>query len=173
MKRFVIVIVVVLAVSALWAAGWMYVASRITAEAQALAQADGVTQPRLSCENFSVGGFPFSFSPHCANADIVSGDVTVSVPDIRATALFYRPTHFQIVATGPASISDAFTGAVTGLDWSNLHASVRLDGNRLARASLLADEIVYADMLLGEDVLATAQRGEFHLVDTSPTGDAP
>lgn len=157
-------IAAVLVVSVLWTAGWMYVASRITAEAELLAEADGVSTPRLTCADFHVGGFPFSFSPHCTGAEILAGDVTVTLPEIRGTALFYRPTHIQFFADGPAQISDAFTGARTGADWSNLHASVRFDGSGLARASLIADNLAYLDMLFGQEVLGTAERGELHLI---------
>jgi hypothetical protein len=172
MKRFVIMIVAILAVSVLWMAGWFYIAGQVRAEIAALSQADGITEPRLTCETLDVGGAPFSFSPHCTGARIISGDITVDLADIRGTALFYRPFHIQIFATGPARVTDAFTAATQEVRWSNLHASLRLDGNAIERFSAVADDLIYADMLMGEQIIGTSGHAELHLLDaTSP--DAP
>lgn len=172
MKRFVIAIVVVLAVAGLWTGGWFYVASQIEAEVEHLAQADGFSAPRLTCRQFAVSGFPFQFAPRCTGAEVLSGDIAVDLAEIHATALFYRPNHVQIFATGPARISDAFTGSVQEVEWSNFHASLRLEGGRLARLSAIAEDLVHADALFGRQVLATAQRAETHLLDATPS-DAP
>ena len=172
MKRFVIMVVAIVAVSVLWMAGWFYIAGQVRAEIAALSQADGIAQPRLTCENLDVGGAPFSFSPHCDGARIVSGDLTVDLANIRGTALFYNPFHIQVFATGPARLTDAFTGATQEVRWSNLHASLRLDGNTVERFSAVADDLVYADMLIGENLIGTSGHAELHLLDaTSP--DAP
>lgn len=168
MKRFIILIIAVFAVAGLWTGGWFYVASQIEAEVETLAQADGVSAPRLVCGQFAVTGFPFQFAPRCAQAQLQAGDIAIDIGEIHATALFYRPTHVQVFATGPARISDAFTGSVQQVDWSNLHASLRLEGGKLARLSVIADDLVHADALFGQAVIATAQRAEAHLVDATP-----
>ncbi|AEQ52946.1 DUF2125 domain-containing protein [Pelagibacterium halotolerans] len=173
MKRFVIMIVAVVAVSVLWMGGWFYIAGQIRAEIGYLAQADGVTQPRLVCDRLDIGGAPFSFSPRCTDARITSGDVTVELAAITGTALFYTPTHIQLFATGPARIADAFTGATQEVRWSNLHASLRLDDGMIERFSALADDLVYADMLIGETVIGTAAHGEIHLLDATPADSPP
>lgn len=164
MNRFLVVIAAVVLVCAVWIAGWLYVAGRVEAEIEALARADGVTQPRLSCASLSVGGFPFLFSPRCADARIDSGDVTVSLPRLEGSALFYRPTHVQLFAAGPARIEDAFNGTVREIDWSDLRASIRLEGDRLARASLVASDLAVSDRLFGETLLARAEAAELHLL---------
>lgn len=173
MKRFVIMIIAVIAVAVLWMAGWFYVAGIVRDEIGALALADGVSQPRLTCEGLNVGGAPFSFSPHCTEARITSGDISVSVPEISGTALFYRPFHIQVFVTGPAYVTDAFTGASQKLDWSNLHASLRIEDGTIGRFSALADDLVYSDTLMGDEQLATAVHGEIHLLDSTPGDAAP
>lgn len=173
MKRFVIMIVIVLAISVLWMAGWFYIAGQVRTEIAYLAQADGISQPRLTCESLDVGGAPFSFSPRCQGAQITAADTTISIPDVRGTALFYRPFHIQAVATGPARVTDAFTGAAQEIDWSNLHASLRLAGSAIERFSVVADDLVYRDVLMAETELGTASRGEIHLVDATPAEPAP
>jgi hypothetical protein len=172
MKRFVIMIVAVVAVSVLWMGGWFYIAGQVRGEILYLAQADGITQPRLVCDRLDVGGAPFSFSPRCTDAQITSGDMTIELAAITGTALFYTPTHIQLFATGPAKITDAFTGATQEVRWSNMHASLRLDNAMIERFSALADDLVYADMLIGETIIGTATHGEFHLLDATPA-DAP
>ncbi|WP_196260656.1 DUF2125 domain-containing protein [Pelagibacterium limicola] len=165
MKRFVVLILAVLALVALWAGGWHYVAAQITDEAERLASADGVTQPRIACGNFAVSGFPFHFSPICKNAEIAANDLTLSVTELSATALFYRPTHLQIFATSPARLTDAFTGSAHELRWDSLRASLRLDGDRLARLSMVGNSLVHVDALFGSTILGTADHAELHLVD--------
>ncbi|WP_417583640.1 DUF2125 domain-containing protein [Pelagibacterium sp.] len=173
MKRFVIMIVAVIAVSVLWMGGWFYIAGQIRAEIAHLALADGVTQPRLVCDSLDVAGAPFSFSPHCTNAQITSGDITVDLAELSGTALFYTPTHIQIFATGPARVTDAFSGATQEVRWSGLRASLRLADGMVERFSAIADDLVYADMLIGETVIGTARYGEFHLLDATPEDAQP
>lgn len=168
MKRFLVLIIAVLAIAAIWTAGWLYVAGLISDEAQRLAQADGVTQPRIVCEEFSVSGYPFHFSPICTGAEISSGDLTLTTPRVSATALFYRPAHLQIFVTSPARLSDAFTGSAHQLAWDNLRASLRLENNRLARFSAIGDNLVHTDALFGETTLGSADHFELHLVDATP-----
>jgi hypothetical protein len=172
MKRFAILIALVVIVTIGWIAGWFYIASRIESEVAVFAQADGQTQPRLECGTLAVGGFPFQFSPRCHDATITSGDFTITVPQLTATALFYQPTHLQLFATGPATVSDAFNGTVQELSWSQMRASVRAQGDRLARASLVADDLVFSDRLFGETILGSAGRGELHLLDNPEAADA-
>lgn len=169
MKRFVIMIVVVLAISVLWMAGWFYIAGEVRAQIAALSQGDGINEPRLVCDDLSVGGAPFSFSPHCRGAEIVSGDLALDVAQISGTALFYRPFHIQVFATGPAQMTDAFTGATQEVRWFNLHASLRLQDDTIQRFSAVADDLVYADMLIGETEIGTAGHAELHLIDATPS----
>lgn len=172
MKRFVVLIAIVLAVTVVWIAGWMFIADRVRDEVAALSAGDGVTTPRLECGTLLVGGFPFQFAPRCVDAQLTVGDLEIEVADVIATALFYRPQHIQILATGPARVTDAFTGATQEARWRNLHASLRLSGDRLTRFSAVADDLLYADVLFGDVVLAQATRGEIHLIEATDA-DAP
>ncbi|MCD7061290.1 DUF2125 domain-containing protein [Pelagibacterium xiamenense] len=165
MKRFVILLVAILAVVGLWTGGWFYVAGQVRANIAAYAEADGVATPRITCAMLDVGGFPFKFSPHCAEPEIVSGDYTIRLADLAGTALFYRPNHLQIFANGPAQIVDAFTGSEQQVSWSSLRASLRLEGGELERLSVVADDIVYADALFGDATYAEATHAEFHVLD--------
>ncbi|WP_404401674.1 DUF2125 domain-containing protein [Pelagibacterium halotolerans] len=167
MKRFIVLLVAILAVVGLWTGGWFYIAGQVRANIAAYAEADGVTMPRLTCARLEVGGFPFKFSPHCTEAEIVSGDYTIRLADLAATALFYRPSHMQIFANGPALIVDAFTGSEQEVRWSNLRASLRLEGGEIERLSIVGDDLVYADALFGDVTYADAGHAEFHVLDAA------
>lgn len=173
MKRFLVLIIVVLAAVIVWTGGWYHVAGQIEAEADRLAEADGLLVPRIQCETFAVSGYPFHFSPVCTDAAIISGDLTLTIPHLSATALFYRPTHLQLFATGPARLTDAFTGSAHELRWDNLRASLRLENDRLARFSLLGDNLVHADALFGSIELARATHLELHFIDATPADTPP
>ncbi|MHA6688982.1 DUF2125 domain-containing protein [Devosia sp. A449] len=164
-KRIIILGSVVLAVVALWSVAWVVLAGIVKTNIELLADADGITTPRITCETLHVGGYPFRFDADCVAAQIVSGDVTVEVPGIRASILVYAPTHVLASAQGPLQLSDNFTGTRNGLDWSSLEASVRLSDWRIARASVSGKDVTWFDNLIGESLIAQSPLVEAHLFD--------
>ena len=172
MKKIIALGIVVALVVLAYGGVWLWAAGQVTAHVQALATADGETTPRLACESLGVGGFPFSFDVTCTNATIESGDVTVTVAGLKATAEVYRPTHVLAFAQAPVRISDAFTGSSSRIDFDSLAASARLEGWRIARVSLVAEAPVLTDTVLDDWVIAKASRAEAHLVDEPDRHDA-
>jgi hypothetical protein len=172
MKRIIILGAAVLLIAAIWTGGWFFLAGEVRRNIEALASADGVTEPRLSCQDLSIGGFPFRFAVDCTNARLVDGDVVVDVPGLRASALVYRPTHLLASALGPVTIVDAFTGSQSAVSFSGFEASVRLDGWRIARASVSGHDLKWTDTLLGETVIAQSPLLELHLLDIPEQHDA-
>jgi len=164
-KRIIILGSVVVAVIVLWSAAWLVLAGVVRENVEALAQADGVTAPSVSCETLDVGGFPFRFDVDCVAARIVSGDIVVDVPGIRASVRVYAPTHLLASALGPLQLSDSFTGTRNAVAWSGLEASVRLDNWRIARASVSGRDLVWSDTLFGDAVIAQSPLAEVHLFD--------
>jgi hypothetical protein len=164
-KRIIILGSVVVAVVVLWSAAWLVVAGTVKQNIDALALADGMTAPSLECERLHVGGFPFRFDVDCQQARIVSGDVVIDVPAIRASARVYAPTHILASALGPLQFSDNFTGTRNGVAWSVLEASVRLDNWRIGRASISGTDMVWSDTLFGNALIARAPKMEVHVLD--------
>lgn len=164
-KRIIILGSIVVAVIVLWSVAWLVLAGMVKQNVAALAQADGVTTPNVSCEALDVGGFPFRFDVDCTTARIVSGDVVVDVPGIRASVRVYAPTHVLASALGPLQLSDSFTGTRNGVAWSRLEASVRLDNWRIARASVSAKDVTWSDTLFGDAVIAQGALVELHVFD--------
>lgn len=171
-KRIIILGSVVVAVIVLWSAAWLVVAGMVRQNVEALALADGVTTPNLTCDRLDVGGFPFRFDVDCQTARIVSGDIVVDVPGIRASVRVYAPTHMLASALGPVQLTDNFTGTRNAVAWSGLQASVRLDNWRIARASISAKDLVWSDTLFGDAVIAQSPLAEIHLFDIPEQHDA-
>ncbi|MDF2798566.1 MAG: hypothetical protein K0R85_1310 [Devosia sp.] len=171
-KRIKILLVVVVAVLLIWSVAWYIIAGQVRTQVAALAQADGVTNPRVVCENLNVTGYPFRFDVDCSPARITIEDVSADIAGIRASVLVYRPTHVLASALGPLSVSDAFTGSRNALDWSGLEASLRLDDWRISRFSVSAHDLVWTNPLMGEAPIATATLSELHLLDIPEQHDA-
>jgi hypothetical protein len=164
-KRIIILGAVVLLVVGAWTGAWFYIAGQVRQQIELLALADGEAAPQLTCGTLDVGGFPFRFDAECRAASIVSGDLLVEVPNITASAMAYRPNHILAFAEGPASLSDAFTGLRQAVGWTEMDASLRIENWRIARLSLVADQLSWTDQLFGETTIATAPHLEAHLID--------
>lgn len=171
-KRIIILGSVVVAVIVLWSAAWLALAGVIRQNVAALALADGVTTTSVACEKLDVGGFPFRFDLDCQKARIVSGDLVIDVPGIRASVRVYAPTHMLASALGPLQLTDSFTGTRNAVAWSGLEASLRLDNWRIARASVSARDVVWSDTLFGNAVVAQSPLAEVHLFDIPEQHDA-
>jgi len=172
MKKIIALGIVVLIVVLVWTGGWFFLAGQVRQQIEALALADGVATPRLTCEGLDVTGFPFRFDADCSNARLVSGDVVADIAGVRASVLVYRPTHILASALGPVTISDAFTGTKNSLNWSGLEASLRLDNWRIARLSVSVHDAVWSDTLMGDTIIAQSPLVELHLLDIPEQHDA-
>lgn len=164
-KRIIILGTIILFVVLAWAGGWFFIAGQVRQQVEMLALADGETTPQLHCDTLDIGGFPFRFDIDCTSASLVSADMLVELPGIRASAMVYRPTHLVASALGPAQLSDAFTGLRQEVAWSTLEASLRLENWRIARLSLLAHDLAWSDRLFGDRLIAQSPQVEMHLLD--------
>ena len=170
-KRIIILGAVVLAVVLAWTGFWFFLAGQLRQQVEALAYADGETAPQFSCAGLDIGGFPFRFDVDCTDAVVVSGDIMAEIPDLRASAMLYKPNHILVWARGPLDLSDAFTGQRSAMDWAGMEASIRIEDWRIARISVLADSLVWTDRLFDE-LIAKADHAEFHLLDMPEAHDA-
>lgn len=172
MKKIIALGVVLLVLAVGYTVAWFWAAGQATAYIKTLETADGMTMPRLVCGELSIRGFPFGFDATCTSATVTSGDVTVTASGLKASAEVYRPTHVLVFAQSPVTIDDAFTGSRSRLDFSSAQASVRLDGWRIGRASVVLTEPVWNDTVLDDRLLAKATKLEAHLVDEPGKHDA-
>jgi len=172
MKKIVALGVVLFILAAVYTGAWFWAAGQASAYVKALETADATSMPRVVCQSFGIGGFPFGFDATCTNATIESGDLMFTVSGIKASAEVYRPTHVLLFAQSPVGIDDAFTGSRSRIDFGSAQASVRLDGWRLGRASLVVSDPVWNDAVLEDRLIAKANKLEAHLVDVPARHDA-
>lgn len=172
MKKRIIILGAVVLLVILGASGaWFYASGIVRQEVEHLAFADGETSPQLTCASLNIGGYPFAFDIECVDAVVVSGDLMAEIPAVRVSVMVYDLTHALASARGPAQISDAFTGQRSALSWTGLNASLRLKDNRIARLSVVGDDLSWNDLLLGDTVLAKATHAEAHLLDIPEAHD--
>ena len=164
-KRIIILGAIVLVLVLGWSGAWYFFAGQLRQQVEALAMADGETAPQLTCQNLVVGGFPFRFDVQWLGVAVVSADTLVELPELRASAMAYRPNHILATAIGPAGISDAFTGLRQSVSWTEIDASFRLENWRIARVSIVGDDLFWNDTLFGDTLLASAPHMELHLLD--------
>jgi hypothetical protein len=164
-NRIIVLGGVVLLLVVAWSGAWLYFAGQIRQQIDVLALADGETTPQLRCGTLTVSGYPFHFDADCTEAVLVSADLLVTIPAIRAQALAYRPNHILASVEGPAELEDAFTGARNEISWTELDASIRLENWRIGRVSLEGDGLSWRDTLFGDALIAEVPRFEGHLLD--------
>lgn len=141
-----------------WSGFWIY-SSRIAGQALADWRAAEQARGRVwSCENESIGGFPFRIELTCAKVALeragAQGAQRVSVGGLTALAQIYAPK--LILADLVAPLRDETSGAT--LSWTGMRASIRLaDG--LERVSLAGRGLAWsAGPAQGE-----AETAELHL----------
>lgn len=164
-KRIIILGSLVLLVVMAWTGAWFFIAGQLRQQIELQALADGETAPQLVCGSLDIGGFPFRFDVECATASVVSGDLLVEIPYMRASAMAYRPNHLLGAVTGPIALSDAFTGTRQAVNWTESEASLRIEDWRIARLSIIADGVTWTDQLFGDTLIAEAGHIEAHLLD--------
>ena len=165
MKRITILAVILAVIVGGWTIAWFVVSGIIRDNVLALANADGQENPQLLCANLVTSGFPFWFDVSCDGLTVSQGDLTATVKAVKATVLVYDPFHLVAVATGPATLDDAFTGSKRRLDWKALEGSARLTGWRIARISVIADDPVLNNTVGSDVLVGKASRAEVHLLD--------
>ncbi len=93
MRRIIILGVVILLVIAAWTGGWLYLSTFVRQEVTALASADGVSSPKITCTKLDIGGYPFWMDVTCGGMSVIQGDATISATALKATVLAYDPFH--------------------------------------------------------------------------------
>ena len=165
MKRFSWLLILIILIVGAWTAAWFYAATRLKEEANAFFASTSQAPQQINCAQFSVAGYPFRFDITCKDLSITDMDQTLFIPQIKGSILVYRPTHFLMFATGPANITDSFSGSRRQLNWEDLRASLRTNGWQLARLSIEAQNVELLDLLIGETQIAKVEHFQAHLIN--------
>ncbi len=175
-RRFQILLVVVLALAALWTGGW-FVANHLASQKIAALKADFVARGGvIGCDAESLGGFPFKFTVNCAPAslDWPERGLSARVGGLEALALIYNPGHLLGAAQGPLSLKAA-DGLGIEANWSSLQSSLRLGTSRLKRFSAVADDLSSTIAAPAGRVLPSAvgaKHAELHLLQNGADATA-
>ncbi|HEY4199024.1 MAG TPA: DUF2125 domain-containing protein [Devosiaceae bacterium] len=172
MKRIIILGSVVFLVVVAWCGAWLFFAGQIKSTVESLAEADGITNPKITCGALSVAGFPFRFDLTCTDAQLVQEDLTANLAELRASVLVYQPTHALFFAKAPLTLSDAFTGSKQRLDWTDAELSGHLEGWRIGRISLHAENVAFNNAIPSDELIAKTSLMEVHLLDIPEQHDA-
>jgi hypothetical protein len=182
LRKFMWLAIAVVVLVGLWTAGWVWAAGEATRQVKLLAEADGETAPKLTCGTLDISGFPFRFDLECLDATLVDQDLTATFAGLKGSVLVYAPSHLIFSAKAPFSLADAFSGSQRRLDFGALEGSLRLtspdlmrglngEGWRIARFSLVADDLKLTDTVAGEIVEASSKHLEAHLLDVPELHD--
>lgn len=183
MRKILALGLAVLVVLALWTGGWLWAASEIRHQVDMLAEADGETTPRLACGTLGISGFPFRFDVDCEELALTFGDHDITLAGLRASVLAYNPTHVIFSARPPYAMRNAFTGSQSRFDFADLEGSARLtardalaglsgEGWRIARVSVVANQVAWYDTVIEDLLQAKAEKAELHLLDMPEQHDA-
>jgi len=172
MKRIIWLFIAVVVAVALWSGAWLFFANEVRKNIVALANADGVTTPRLTCGTLNVTGYPFRFDADCVNVQLIANDMVIDAPGLRAIMMVYQPTHVVASALGPVKIEDRFTGSQSTLNFTTLEASARTDGWRIARISLSGKDVDWSDTLMGSNLIAKSSLIDLQVGDIPEQHDA-
>ncbi len=167
MARFVVLVKAVTLIAAGWIVVWFLAAGAIKNNAEQFMRASLDTSVQVICEKFDVGGFPLKLEASCTNLRVSAGDLTFSLPRIKVVAPLYFPIRALVQATGPARITDAFSGSSREVRWDDLRASVYTNGWALERLALEADNLELVDNIIAEKLIVRVQRLEALLTDTA------
>lgn len=183
MGKFIVLIIAVVLVLGLWSGGWYYGAGEIRRTVESLAEADGESEPKITCGELNVTGFPFRFDVECRDAGMIAGDITATLAGVRSSLLAYNPTQVRFSALSPLTVADAFSGSRSRIDFASADGSARVvtddlwrglsgEGWRIGRVSIVADEVRWVDTIVGDVPVMDAGHVEAHLVDVPAAHDA-
>ena len=171
MNRFLALLIFIVLVVAGWSGAWIFISSQITQRAEAFFLATSNQAQQINCSELDVAGFPFRFDVTCTDLTLSQDDLNISVPEIKATVLVYKPTHALFFANGPVQIIDAFTGSSRQVNWDSLSASIRTNGWSLARISLEGKNIQVNDTIFGNTLIAEIGGFEAHMIEAANLRD--
>jgi hypothetical protein len=123
---------IVLAILALaWSGFWWYATSRVNTEMDRFIAKQSDFGRQISCDQRSVGGYPFRIEVHCGNPGMVGTraghDFSAKFGAINAVAQVYQPNKVLLEAKGPMVLVDkGGDGLTVTSNWNSAEASASI-----------------------------------------------
>jgi hypothetical protein len=129
--------VLLLLVAVAWTVAWFVIQDRVNDGLDRWLAAEGQAGRQWTCQDRSVGGYPFRIEVTCAALRLQRGEVSASLGRVQSVAQVYQPRHVITEVGGPLRLTD---GRITVQGtWQLLEASVRGSSTGVQRASLVAE----------------------------------
>ena len=165
-RRFLWLLVGIIAVIGLYTAGWFYAARTVVDEVQSAIVTLNGDGRRASCEEPLARGYPFRIGVFCRSVmfEDARHGVAFRAGALRSAAQVYQPWRIVGELDGPARLEAPGLNALS-LDWSALRASTRLASPLPERLSVEATGLAMQLDEQGEtpQSLARSQSAELHL----------
>ncbi|WP_336487976.1 DUF2125 domain-containing protein [Methylobacterium nigriterrae] len=130
--------ILLVAIAALWSAGWFYIRDRAGREIDAFFAREAASGRNWTCTDRSITGFPFRIELRCAALKLARQDLSFTLGPLTAVVQIYQPRHGLLQAAGPFHVEQGeLTGDVT---WTSLEGSFHGAQDGFVRASLVVDE---------------------------------
>jgi len=163
MKRFAFIFITLIIAVLLWAGIWFFASSAIKREIGNLATPSDLNQPTITCEQISTSGFPFSMQVDCKNLTLKNADANFTLANLNAKIAFAYPIKIDVNTQSPLHYSNAFFASEQELRFKSFDLEILLNGLKLNKIALTAEQIQYIDLLLGEDQLAKIDNFSAHI----------
>ncbi len=165
-------LVIVLAVG--WSIYWFVAADFAEARIERLIARQAERGTEITCEERTLGGFPFRFTLTCSNARIILSRsdqvVEIKLPELRGIVQAYNLTHGIGELTGPMEITLRQTGRpdrAARIAWSSALVSAQTSSLEISGGDLSANDIsIWTGLYVGDldgDPVSTIARYEAHI----------
>ena len=127
---------------AVYSVGWYFAAEFIRKQIIAFMSGENPSAVVASCEDTTLGGYPFRFRLNCASVTIEDHHqgVSTSFGALRAAAQVYAPGHIIWELDGP-SVTRSSLGFTSTVDWSSLQSSLVLATEGVDRSSVEVKDV--------------------------------
>lgn len=154
--------VLLLLVAAAWSAAWFFIRNRAEEGLERGLAMEARAGRQWTCENRSIGGFPFRIEVACSNLVLRRGDLTASLGPVTAVAQVYQPRHVITQVAGPLRLTEGPL-TVEGT-WTLLETSFRGTPAGFQRASLVARDPQFRFMgAAPQDLTLSSRSLEAHI----------
>jgi len=154
--------VLLLLVAIAWSAAWFAIRSRAGEALDGWLAAEARAGRQWTCQDRTIGGYPFRIEVICSSLSVRQGAVTASLGRVESVAQVYQPRFVITEIDGPLRLTDG-TVTVQG-SWDLLQTSFHAEPAGLRRLSLVAEapRIAVTGLAPGE-IATSGQHLELHV----------
>ncbi|MEI2386750.1 DUF2125 domain-containing protein [Breoghania sp. JC706] len=163
-KRYILLVLAILAVVAGWSGFWFYAAGEVEKRLDLALEEFARDGMQVVCEDRTVGGYPFRMEVRCKTVVVVLADGSkVANGPLRAVALVYNPRHIIVEADAPLAARLAAVPVDLSGRWNLAQASLIFKGGTVASMAVSLQGVDAAAAGGFGAQKAAAERAELHV----------